>query len=123
MTKQRFTALSERRAHVRYPHAVRSACRPLGREGWVPWTARIEDLSQAGVALSAEREIRPGAVLVVALEGLGGRFSRPLLVRVMHARRKADGKWQIGCAFVKPLCDSDFQQLLLAPQAEEEDLA
>jgi hypothetical protein len=72
------------------------------------------------VSLRLGCEVRPGAVLVVALEGLGGRFSRPLLVRVMHAQPRPDGSWRAGCAFVKPLTDGDVQALLLAAPAAAE---
>ena len=57
-------------------------------------------------------------MLVVALEGLGGRFSRPLLMRVMNVRPIDGGGWLAGCVFVKPLTDNDVQALLLAKPCE-----
>lgn len=107
----------ERRAHVRYAHVLRTSCRLLGREAAASWTARVADVSRAGAALLMGCEVRPGTVLVVALEGLGGRFARPLLVRVMNVRPRGDGCWHVGCAFVKPLSEDDVQALLLAPPA------
>jgi hypothetical protein len=104
----------ERRAHVRYCHTLRASGRLLGKEARA-WAARVEDLSRGGVKLLMECEVRPGAVLVLALAGLGGRFARPVLVRVMNAARAPGGHWQVGCAFVKPLPDDDVQALLLAP--------
>ncbi|HKI37962.1 MAG TPA: PilZ domain-containing protein [Gemmataceae bacterium] len=112
MHKQTLSAQAERRAHVRYSHTLRTSCRPLGK-GAATWPATIQDLSRAGVALAMGREVRPGAVLVVALEGLGGRFSRPLLLRVLNVRPAERGGWHVGCAFVTPLTDNDVQALLL----------
>jgi hypothetical protein len=118
MGKPILTARGERRAHVRYPHALRTSCRPLGLEARATWTARIEDVSQAGVVLETDREVRTGAVLVVALEGMGGRFSRPLLARVMNVRPRPAGGWHLGCTFVRSLSENEVQALLLANPAE-----
>jgi hypothetical protein len=105
----------ERRAHVRYAHALRTSCRLLGREAGAPWTARVADVSRAGAVLLMRCEVRPSAVLVAALQGVGGRFSRPLLLRVMNVRPQGDGCWHVGCAFVRPLSEDDVQALLLVP--------
>jgi hypothetical protein len=104
----------ERRAQVRYSHKLKTSYRRLGNETGAPWSATIQDLSLTGAALAMGHEVRPGAVLVVALEGLGGRFSRPLLMRVLHVRPMESGCWQAGCSFVKPLTDDDMQAMLLA---------
>ncbi len=108
----------ERRAHVRYSHALRTTCRPLGREAGA-WSARVNDVSRSGVALLMDREVRPGAVLVVALEGLGGRFARPQLMRAVRVRPDGKGAWHVGCTFVTPLTEDDLQALLLAGNAAE----
>jgi PilZ domain len=104
----------ERRAHVRYSHTLKGSCRPLGRETGA-WSATVQDISRSGVALVMNREVRPGSVLVVALEGVGGRFARPLLLRVTNTRPGMAGRWHVGCAFVKPLTEDDLQALLLTP--------
>jgi hypothetical protein len=76
-------------------------------------------VSRTGVAFLMGREVRPGAVLVVALEGLGGRFSRPLLMRVLRARSEGEGAWEVGCTFVTPLSEDDMHSLLLARDPAE----
>jgi hypothetical protein len=113
MAQSAIGRLGERRARVRYSHTLPLACRLLGQEA-APWTARIKNLSLAGAGLVMPHEVRLGAVLVVAMEGLGGRFSRPLLMRVLNVRAGDDGEWLAGCTFVKPLTDDDVQTLLLA---------
>jgi hypothetical protein len=120
MEQQKSALRGERRAHVRYPHTLRTSCRPLGKEIGGAWAATVTDVSRAGVALVMEREVRPGAVLVASLEGLGGRFTRPLLLRVMNVRAMNAWRWQAGCGFVTALTDSDMQALLLAKPAEDE---
>jgi hypothetical protein len=109
---------AERRAHVRYSHTLRSSCRTLGKEAGA-WTASVQNVSRAGVALVMDREVGRGSVLVVSLEGLGGRFSRPVLVRAMNVRPCGDGRWHVGCSFVKALTDSEVEALLLVPAQEQ----
>jgi hypothetical protein len=113
MPKQNSVSCDERRAHVRYSHALRTQCRPLGREGAASWTARVRDISRSGIALLMPREVRAGAVLVVALEGRGGRFARPILMRVVRVGPEGKGGWEVGCTFVTPLADDDLEALLL----------
>ncbi len=108
----------ERRAHVRYSHALRTTCRPLGREAGT-WSARVRDVSRSGVALLMDREVRLGAVLVVALDGLGGRFARPQLMRAIRVRPEGAGAWNVGCTFVTPLSEDDLQALLLTDDPAE----
>jgi hypothetical protein len=119
MSKLKSAGTAERRAHVRYAHALRTTCRPLGQEGGATWAARVCDVSRTGVALLMGRGVMPGSVLVVALEGLGGRFSRPLLMRVVRARAEGAGTWAVGCTFVTPLADEEVQSLLLAGDPPE----
>jgi hypothetical protein len=119
MLKQNRDATAERRAQVRYSHALRTTCRPLGRQGGGSWSARVRDVSRSGAALRMSHEVRPGEVLVVALEGCGGRFVRPLLMRVVRTRPDGEGTWNVGCTFVTPLADNDLQSLLLAGQSAD----
>jgi hypothetical protein len=115
MNNQPLTPGMERRAHVRYSHSMKTSCRLLGKREGEAWAARVGDLSRSGATLIADVEVRPGTVLVVALEGMGGRFARPMLMRVMNLRARPDNRWQLGCAFVKALSEDDVQALLLAP--------
>ncbi|HEX5272834.1 MAG TPA: PilZ domain-containing protein [Gemmataceae bacterium] len=120
MAVQNPGADSDRRAHVRYSHDLPTTCRPLGRDSGASWLAQVRDVSRGGASLVLDREVRVGAVLVVAVEGLGGRFARPLLMRVMHVRPDVAGGWEAGCAFVSPLTETDVQALLLTGAALSE---
>lgn len=111
MAKMNPAPVKECRVHVRFAHALRSTCRPLGREGGA-WTARARDVSRTGIALVMEREVRVGTVLVVALDSLSGRFARPNLMRVVRVRRELGKGWLAGCTFVTPLSDADVEALL-----------
>ena len=63
--------------------------------------------------LVMDREVRLGAVLEVVLEGHGGRFSQPLLMRVRNARPGDGATWLVGCSFVTPLTAHDLEVLML----------
>jgi hypothetical protein len=93
--------------------------RSLGREAGTSWGATVRDLSCTGASLLMEREVRPGTVLVVALEGSGGRFARPLLMRIIYVRPAEGRRWQAGCKFVMPLTNDDVEAMLLAEDAGE----
>jgi PilZ domain-containing protein len=112
MSKMNPAFVKECRAHVRFAHALRSTCRPLGREGGTAWTARARDVSRSGIALVMEREVKVGTVLVVALDGLSGRFTRPILMRVVRVRRELSKGWLVGCTFVTPLSDHEVEAML-----------
>ena len=85
----------------------------LGRDpaGGPTWVATIRNISATGVALVLADRLKPGAVLVVQLQGAQHRLSRPLPVRVLHLQAQPDG-WLHGCAFLRPVREDDLRELL-----------
>lgn len=104
------------RAQHRYSHMLKAGYRPLGAENAPFCPAVILDVSQGGMSLVVEEKSERGKILVLKLEGIEGRFERPLLIRVANARPYDDNLWRIGCAFVTPLREPDVQELLLFNQ-------
>jgi len=113
MSKQTRRLHGERRAQVRYPHHSEASCQLLGTAGEASWPAALRNLSRGGAMFVMDREMHLGAVLEVMLEGHGGRFSHPLLMRVRNARPGDGSTWLIGCSFVRPLTPHDMEVLML----------
>src|SRR6516162_3097970 len=113
MSKQRPRLHGERRAQVRYPHHSDASCQLLGSGEEVSWHAALRNLSRGGAMFVMDREVSLGAVLEVMLEGHGGRFSQPLLMRVRNTRRGGGATWLVGCSFVRPLTPHDMEVLML----------
>jgi hypothetical protein len=104
---------TERRAQLRFPGTRKAACRFLGQEADALAAACIDNVSRSGVALRMRQRAPRGAVLVITMDGIGGRFARPMLARVTNCRAAADGLWRIGCSFVRPLTDDEVQVLVV----------
>ncbi len=103
---------SEQRRHVRFSGSRTAICRLLGNEAKA-LRARIDNVSRTGLALRMRLQARRGSVLVMSVDGLGGRFARPMLARVTSCRVAGEGVWQMGCSFVRPLTDEEVQVLLV----------
>jgi hypothetical protein len=104
----------ERRASVRYPCDLETACQPVAERSGDAWPARALDLSAGGVALLLSRRFERGTMLTVRLESPDGEISRTLFVRVVHAEQLPDSSWRLGCALAGEL----GQEELKAFQAE-----
>jgi hypothetical protein len=101
----------ERRAFVRYPRRLELFWQFLGVKTPDLATADVFDLSVTGLGLIVPTEFNAGAILLLRLPTATQGWNTHL-VRVKHCRRLDDGRFQVGCAFVKPLSVSQLQALL-----------
>jgi hypothetical protein len=104
----------ERREEERVQCDLQLSWRILGRQSGESWGARVHDISTKGISLRIPCWIKPGTVLVVRLHGAGERFSRPLPMRVMHAKQSEAGDWLVGGMFVRPLNDEEIRRIAAA---------
>jgi hypothetical protein len=102
----------ERRASVRYACDLETSWRVYGTRTGDWWTVSVQDISVAGIGLISNFRLNSGTILVVKLQSTNQSFSRPLLARVSRATVQSDGKWVIGCSFVRKLSDDELQALL-----------
>jgi PilZ domain len=113
--------LAERRAAERYACPLPLSWQVLGSGPDGVWSAGVRDVSTAGIGLMAlTQPVRAGEVLVIRLR-LHGGLSRPMPVRVMHAKEEAGANWCAGCRFVRPLSQRELQGLLDEASADEEE--
>jgi hypothetical protein len=102
---------AERRAVVRYPSRQGGNCHAIGGDSEVRWSAKIQDISEGGVALLLRRRFEPGTVLTVDLRGSGEPLARRLLVRVVRVQLHSHRRWLMGCAFARRLSSDEVQSL------------
>ena len=105
----------ERRAWVRHPCQHEASCQPTEARSGVFWAAKVQNLSRGGVAMVLDRRFDIGTVLSMRLQGATPGSSRSVLVRVVHASLLTANpglRWLVGGAFVEPLSDDEFQELL-----------
>jgi len=103
---------SERRAWVRYPCDLDSACQPLAGARGLQWPGKVRNLSGGGVALRLARRFEAGTVLAIDVQGRDESIVQTLLARVIHVLLQTDGSWLLGCAFTNPLSQDDLKALL-----------
>ena len=101
----------ERRAWVRYPSHAKSPLHVLECDTELGWWARVEDVSQGGMAILLPRRVSPGTVLVIDRPALDGHPARALSMRVVRALANEGGRWNIGCQFSQPLTDEELDAL------------
>jgi hypothetical protein len=103
---------AERRAWVRFPCDLESACHPLAGTQSLQWPGKVCNLSRGGIALALGRRFEVGTVLAIDVQGKLAETGANVLARVVHVKVQSDGSWLLGCAFTKPLSEDDLQKLL-----------
>jgi hypothetical protein len=103
---------NERRAWVRFPCDLGSACYPTTSDDHTRWAARMHDVSRGGVGLIVDRRFEPGTILNIQLEGDEQDLPAVLLARVVHITAHKGGKWSLGCRFARELTQKDMEALL-----------
>src|SRR5262249_47253303 len=76
------------------------------------WSARIRDISCGGMQLVLDHWIVPGTVLTIHLEEDGGEALLSLSVQVIFAMAMPEGKWALGCRFLKHLTAEELEEIL-----------
>lgn len=103
----------ERRVAERHDCALDATTHPLEATDTLAWGATVRDVSRTGVGLAVCFPFRAGTYLAVDLHGRSpGQPARTMLTRVAHVRDHGDGTWHVGCEFVKPLTQDEFEKLV-----------
>ena len=101
----------ERRAVERRFCSVEATSHAIEPGQTLSWGAVVNDISAGGVSVTLCYPFRPGTYLAVDLQSESGMV-RTLMVRVLHVHDQADGRWRLGCEFIKPLSESDMELLV-----------
>jgi PilZ domain len=101
----------ERRAAERRLCSLEATSHAIEPGPALSWGAVVNDISPAGLSVTLCFPFRPGTFLAVDLQSESGMV-RMLMVRVQNAHDQVDGRWRLGCEFIKPLSESDMEQLV-----------
>jgi hypothetical protein len=92
----------ERRAFIRYARRFEVLWQLLGVAGPDVTSGQVFDLSATGVGIVADRPFPASKSLVLRLQTRQRGWSSHL-VRVKHCTAVGKDRFQVGCAFIKPL--------------------
>ena len=99
---------ADRRLWVRYPSNVQTYYEPTnGTFGEGRLSARIRDISRAGIQLLVDLPFEPGHLLTVELPS-HDESRRTVLACVVYVREVEEGRWALGCSFARELDAGDL---------------
>lgn len=102
----------ERRKGIRRSVHLETTCESLANSAKGSWSVTVLDVSANGICLQAPRRFESDQMLKVRLRtDEEDTESNVYVVRVRWAQLIEDQRWMLGCAFVKPLDDSDIENL------------
>src|SRR5262249_32657237 len=102
--------LSERRAIVRCHRNHRALC--SGVSTYERLWARVRDISVNGIGLIQSSGIEPGTVLTIEMRTKTQGASQALLARAVHATKRTESSWLVGCEFLTRLTAEQVRELL-----------
>ncbi len=105
------TAGAERRAFVRYPTDLETACLPIHGKKDEGWAARARDISAGGICLVCQRRFEPGTVLSIEINAGNDGPKHTVLARVAWISKDSSHQWAHGCKFGRPLSDHELAEL------------
>src|SRR5262245_9895051 len=104
---------SDRRREERFPVNADTSCTFVSPvvEDFGP--AKLKNISASGIGLLLTRRVEPGTMLAVSLSNPGRRFSKTVLVRVMHVTAQHGGVYLVGGSLDTPLAYEELSTLVL----------
>lgn len=73
--------------------------------------AKIFNISAGGIGLVSDNKLDRGTLLSLELMGATKSAARRTQARVVHVTDRSDGKFLLGCTFVRELTDADLEAL------------
>src|SRR5262249_8351263 len=109
----------DRRRKERFRCNRQARWRICGTRSAGSWRASIHDISCIGISLAVDTFLEAGMILEVRIERSEQETCLlPQPVRVRHVRSLPNGRWVIGCRFVKRLTDEELQSIISTPDAD-----
>jgi PilZ domain len=101
-----------RRAWARFPFDRAVAYQPINEPDHKKQAATAVDISPTGIGLIVTEPIEAGAVLSLEIKGRPGKPERIMHACVVRSGAMPDGRWRLGCNFIRHLEDSELQSFL-----------
>lgn len=100
------------RTWQRFPGKLQATYQTVGTAGSAPKMAQVFNISPCGVGLLVEESVENGTLLSVELRSADATAHRVMLACVVHVTSRADGRWALGCNFIRSLSEPDLRALL-----------
>lgn len=95
-----------------------TSCEPTSVRGDrdIKWSATINDISVGGIGMILQRRYEPGTGLTIELPDSASDTTYTVLARVVHVKKRRDGRWHLGCNFVSELSEEEVETLIRIAQ-------
>jgi PilZ domain len=93
----------DRRRESRYQFTVEPTIVFLAKPSFRPHEAGLRNVTNAGLALIAQRRFMPGTLLAIRMPTTDPLFPEVRLAEVRHFSAEAQGGWLHGCRFASGL--------------------
>lgn len=74
---------------------------------------KVVNVSTTGIGIITVEEVQPELMFVIKLVNPAKKFSRLMLVRIVHVTPQADGTYLVGAKFETPLSNDEFCTLVM----------
>lgn len=102
----------DQRTWTRFLCNIMTSCKSVNPAHLEPSSAKILNVSPAGLGLLVTREFEQGSLVSVELPGSMGQPPTAVLARVIHAKPRPTGDWVLGCAFTRQLTEQELQKMV-----------
>ena len=102
---------SDQRKWVRFSCDIGAAFYRIDEDESDSRTANVLNVSANGVGLLVDEEIENGTLLNIELQNESGQAAQSILACVVHVLPKDDGRWALGCNFIRELSENDLLAL------------
>src|SRR6266446_10295354 len=104
----RSAAEVDRRVWVRFPSRRATYCKRADNNDEPSWPAQACDVSRGGLKLLSTRKFERGITLKIGSINQSGEKPAQVMAEVRYVTPTPEGKWMMGCAFLKELTEEDL---------------
>jgi len=104
-------AASDQRTWMRFPTNVTVTYRIITVAEQSDLPTQVLNISATGIGLFVTQPVKVGALLSLKLHGASGSTERTMLACVVHVTVRSEGKWALGCNFIRSLSEDDLKDL------------
>jgi len=104
----RSAAHDDRRVWVRYPSRRATCCKSAASDDEPSWPAQACDVSRGGLKLLATHKFERGTTLSIGSFNDSAENPSLVIAQVRYATPTPEGKWLLGCAFLKELTEVEL---------------
>src|SRR5262249_26375161 len=110
--RQKPATAEDNRSWMRFPCDVKALCQVVADEEAEAWPVQVLNLSPTGIGLLVSRAIDTGTLLSLELQGPSEPAPHTILACVVHVTVQHDGRWALGCNFIRQLSEAELLALV-----------